>query len=113
MIIPGIGPNWLTRDHEAETVSRRKKTIRGRRERHAGGGTGSKKDSTHVRNADLRLGEREGGREEALALWMHTDVPLCHRVPLHRMTLHRAESDVTRQLDAKQCNLGRVTAHHR
>src|SRR5581483_4442484 len=76
MIIPGIVPSWLTRDHEAKTVSRREKTIGGRGKRHAGSGTGSEKDSTHVWNADLRLGEREGSREEAIALWTHVGVRL-------------------------------------
>ena len=93
MIIPGIVPNWLTRDHEAKTVSRREKTIGGRGKRHAGGGTGSEKDRTHVWNADLRLGEREGSREEAIALWTHVDVRLPPG-PMAQVDLHRAESGV-------------------
>jgi hypothetical protein len=69
MIILGIGPDWLTKDHEAETVSTGKNAVGSRREGHAGGGTESEKDSSHVWNSDLRMGEREGSREEAVALW--------------------------------------------
>src|SRR5579871_5322130 len=127
MIIPGIGPNWLTRDHEAETVSRRKKTIRGRRKGHAGGGTGSQKNRPHAWNADLRLGERQGRREETLALSLanrydrrllearehgEADLSAASRaIPRHRRPLGDDRADHSSQGQGRQRAVGTRRRH--
>jgi hypothetical protein len=92
MIILGIGPDWLTKDHEAETVSTGKNAVGSRREGHAGGGTESEKDSSHVWNSDLRMGEREGSCEEAVALRRGSSLPYAPAGSLSGMALHGTRS---------------------